>query len=425
MENPDKPENTEPVQKPQGGGNFQQNPLRSRRRRRRRILLLVFLIVVLGVVWWSEQDRIARFLANGRARMSENVEPPPVPVVARTVIEKDVPIYLEGLGTVQAWNTVTIHVRVDGQLDKIAFTEGQDVKAGDMLAKIDPTPFEASLAQAEAKKKQDEAQLANARLNLQRDVQLRTGKVISAQEYDTQKYLVDQLEATVVADEAAIKSARVQLGYTTIVSPIDGRIGIRIVDKGNIVHAGDPNGLIVITQLHPISVIFTLPEQNLPEIQQQMRKGPLTVFAVGRDNALLLDKGQLKVIDNQIDTTTGTIRLKADFPNPDLRLWPGQFVNARLLLTTRKNGVVVPAQVIQRGPEGAYAFVIQPDLTVEVRPVKVAQIQHGEALIDEGLSSGERVVMEGQYRLQEHSRVSLAPSAAKAAGQPSATPPAP
>ena len=228
-----------------------------------------------------------------------------------------------------------------------------------------------------------------------------------------------------VADEAAIKSARVQLGYTTIVSPIDGRVGIRIVDKGNIVHANDPNGWIIITQLHPISVIFTLPEQNLPEIQQQMRKEPLTVFALGRDNAVMLDKGELKVIDNQIDTTTGTIRLKADFPNPDLRLWPGQFVNARLLLTTRKNGVVVPAQVIQRGPEGSYAFVIQPNLTVEVRPLKVAQIQQGEALIDEGLSPGERVVVEGQYRLQEHSRVSLAPSADKAAGQPPATPPTP
>jgi len=425
MGNADNPEGAEPVQKPEGGDNFQQRPIRPTRRRSRHLFLLVFLTLASGFVWWKGHDRIAHFFVAGRDQMKENSEPPPVPVVAGTVIEKDVPIYLEGLGTVQAWNTVTIHVRVDGQLDKVAFTEGQDVKAGDLLAKIDPTPFEASLAQAEAKKKQDEAQLANARVNLKRDVELRAGKVISAQEYDTQKYLVDQLEAAVVADEGAIKSARVQLGYTTIVSPIDGRIGIRIVDKGNIVHAGDPNGLIVITQLHPISVIFTLPEQNLPEIQQQMRKGPLTVFAVGRDNALLLDKGQLKVIDNQIDTTTGTIRLKADFPNPDLQLWPGQFVNARLLLTTRKNGLVVPAQVIQRGPEGSYAFVIQPDLTVEVRPVKMAQIQHGEALVDEGLFPGERVVVEGQYRLQEHSRVILAPSATKAVGQPSATPPPP
>ena len=424
MGDADNPEEAEPVQKPGGGGDLQQNPPRPHRRRKRHLLLVFFLILASVVVWWKGRERIAPFFAAGRDQMKQNGQSPPVPVVAGTVIEKDVPIYLEGLGTVQAWNTVTIHVRVDGQLDQVAFTEGQDVKEGDLLAKIDPTPFEASLAQAEAKKKQDEAQLANARANLKRDVELRAGKVISAQEYDTQKYLVDQLEATVVADEAAIKSARVQLGYTTIVSPIDGRIGIRLVDKGNIVHAGDPNGLIVITQLHPISVVFTLPEQNLPQIQQQMRKGPLTVFAVGRDNAVLLDKGQLKVIDNQIDTSTGTIRLKADFPNPDLRLWPGQFVNARLLLTTRKNGVVVPAQVIQRGPEGSYAFVIRPDLTVEVRPVKVAQMQQGEALVDEGLFPGERVVVEGQYRLQEHSRVSFAPSAA-AAGQPSPTPPLP
>jgi len=419
MENADNPEGAGSVREPGGGGAFRKDHVQTLRRRRRRLLLLIFLILALGAVWWSGPGRITRFLASGKAQMRETGESPPVPVVAGMVTEKDVPIYLEGLGTVQAWNTVTIHVRVDGQLDKVAFTEGQDVKEGDLLAKIDPAPFEASLAQAEAKKKQDEAQLANARVNLQRDVQLRAGKVISQQEYDTQKYLVDQLEATVVADEAAIKSARVQLGYTTIVSPIDGRIGIRIVDKGNIVHASDPNGLIVITQLHPISVIFTLPEQNLPEIQNQMRKGPLTVFAVGRDNAALLDKGKLKVIDNQIDTTTGTIRLKADFPNPDLRLWPGQFVNARLLLTTRKNGVVVPAQVIQRGPEGSYAFVIQRDLTVAVRPVKVAQIQQGEALIDEGLYPGERVVVEGQYRLQEHSRVSLAPSAKAPATPPS------
>ena len=402
-----------------------ENPEGARPRRRRgRRLLWLLLVFVLGALLWREHDRIAWLFGAGRAHMRENAEPPPVPVVAGTVLEKDVPIYLEGLGTVQAWNTVTIRVRVDGQLDKVAFTEGQDVKAGDLLAKIDPLPFEASLAQAEAKKKQDEAQLSNARQNLQRDVQLRAGKVISQQEYDAQKTLVDQLAATVDADEAAIKSARVQLGYTTIVSPIDGRVGIRIVDKGNIVHASDPNGLIVITQLHPISVIFTLPEQNLPEIQVQMRKEPLTVFAVGRDNAVVLDKGQLKVVDNQIDTTTGTIRLKADFPNPELRLWPGQFVNARLLLTTRKKGVVVPAQVIQRGPEGAYAFVIQRDLTVTVRPVKVAQIQQGEALVDEGLSPGERVVVEGQYRLQAHSRVSIAPPA-RGASQPSPTPPAP
>lgn len=397
--------------------------VRPRRSWGRRLFWLLALLLCAAMLW-REQGRIASFFGGARAQMQTNGEPPPVPVVAGVVAAKDVPIYLEGLGTVQAWNTVTIRVRVDGQLERLAFTEGQEVKAGDLLAKIDPAPFEASLAQAEAKKKQDEAQLTNARSNLQRSAQLRAGKVISPQEYETQKTLVDQLAATVDADEAAIKSARVQLGYTAIFSPIDGRVGIRLVDKGNIVHASDPNGLIVITQLHPISVIFTLPEQNLPEIQRQMRKETLTVFALGRDNAVVLDKGQLKVVDNQIDPTTGTIRLKADFPNPELRLWPGQFVNARLLLATRRNGVVVAARAIQRGPEGAYVFVIQRDLTVAVRPVKVAQTQEGEALVEEGLSPGERVVLEGQYRLQAHSRVSVA-APGNAASRPSATPFAP
>ncbi|MEI8234248.1 MAG: efflux RND transporter periplasmic adaptor subunit [Verrucomicrobiota bacterium] len=378
--------------------------------RRGRFLLPIFLILLALCAYWR-RDFLSRWIGPGEARPAAPAESPAVPVVAGTVGEKDVPIYLEGLGTVQALNTVTVHVRVDGQLEKVAFTEGQEVKEGELLAKIDPAPFETQLAQAEAKKQQDEAQWVNAVVNLKRDVQLRTERVISQQEYDTQKALTDQLKATVAADEAAIQSARVQLGYTTIVAPISGRIGIRIVDKGNIVHASDPNGLILITQLHPISVIFTLPEQNLPDIQEAMGKGPVTVYALGRNQRQMLGEGRLKVIDNQIDQTTGTIRMKAEFPNNELRLWPGQFVNARLLLATRKNGVVVPARVIQRGPEGAYVFVILPDLTVEVRPVKVAQMQQGEALVEQGLHRGERVVVEGQYRLQAHSRVSLAASA--------------
>ena len=349
--------------------------------------------------------------------------PPIVPVVAATVVEKDVPIYLDGLGTVQALNTVTIRVRVDGQLTKIAFNEGQEVHEGDFLAQIDPTPFTATLAQAEAKKKQDQAQLANARTDLVRDEDLLKRKVIAQQQYDTQKALVAQYEAAVDADEAAIESAKVQLGYTKIVSPIDGRVGIRLVDKGNIVHAGDPNGLIVITQLHPINIIFTLPEQNLDEIRREMAHGDLTVFALDRENHPTSEEGVLSVIDNQIDTTTGTIRLKATFPNNDLRLWPGQFVNTRLQLTVRKGGIVVPAAVVQRGPEGSYAFVLtgaDDQLTVQVRPVRVAQTQQGESLIDEGLKPGERVVLEGQYRLQANSRVKLVRSAAAAAQEKTA-----
>ena len=334
-----------------------------------------------------------------------------VPVVAGRVEQQDVPIYLDGLGTVQAFNTVTVHVRVDGQLQKVVFVEGQDVRAGDLLAQIDPEPFRAQLEQAVAKKAQDEAQLANARVDLQRDAEQLAAKIVAQQIYDTEKALVRQLEAALQADQAAIDFAQVQLNYATITSPIDGRTGIRIVDQGNIVHANDANGLVVIAQLRPISVSFTLPEQTLPSIQDARRAGEIAVLAVDRDNTTVLAQGQLAVIDNQIDTTTGTIRLKANFPNQDLRLWPGQFVNARLLLTVRKSGLVVPASVVQRGPEGSYAFVIQTNQTVEVRPVKVAQIEAGQALIDQGLRAGESVVVDGQYRLQTGSKVKPAATA--------------
>jgi len=289
---------------------------------------------------------------------------------------------------------------------KVAFAEGQDVKAGDLLAQIDPAPFRAALEQAEAKKAQDAAQVANARIELDRD--LSAASAVARQVIDTQKALVDQLAAQVNADQAAIDSANIQLAYTTITSPLDGRTGLRLVDQGNIVHTTDANGLVVVTQLKPISVIFTLPEQNLPAIQKEHATGDITVLAVDRDNRTVLASGKLAVIDNQIDPTTGTIRLKATFPNEDLRLWPGQFVNARLLLTTRKGGLVVPASVVQRGPNGAYAFVIKTDQTVAVQPIKVAQIENGEALIDEGLQAGQEVVVDGQYRLQPGSKVKLA-----------------
>lgn len=328
-------------------------------------------------------------------------------MVAGNVVRKDVPIYLDGLGTVQAFNTVAVRVRVDGQLVKVAFVEGQDVRAGDLLAQIDPAPCKAALGQAIAKKNQDAAQLANARLDFARDTDMLAKKVIAQQQYDTQKALVDQFDATVKSDQAAIDSAQVQLDYTTIVSPLDGRTGIRLVDQGNIVHATDTNGLVVITQLHPVSMVFTLPEQTLNEIHKQMASGELTVLAVGRDNSTVLAEGKLSVIDNQIDTTTGTIKLKATFSNDDFQLWPGQFVNARLHLATRKDGLVVPASVIQRGPDGSYAFVIKEDQTVEIRPVKVAQSSNNVALIEQGLKEGESVVVDGQYKLQAGSHVKL------------------
>ncbi len=335
----------------------------------------------------------------------------PVPVIPGLVEKRDVAIYLDGLGTVQAFNTVTVRSRVDGQVMRIAFVEGQEVQAGELLAQIDPAPYQAQLDQNVAKKAQDEAQVTIARLTLARDKELLNSKILSQQDYDTQKALVDQLQATVQADQAAIDSAKVQLSYTTITAPLAGRIGIRQVDQGNIVHANDANGLVVITQLHPISVLFTLPEQELRPIQEHLLAGEtLSAFALERDNRTTLGEGKLAVIDNQIDTMTGTIRLKATFPNEDSRLWPGQFVNMRLKLDTRKGGTVVPASVVQRGPEGPFAYVIAAEGTnwvALVRPLKVAQIEQNQALIDEGLAPGERVVVDGQYKLQAGSKVKL------------------
>jgi multidrug efflux system membrane fusion protein len=340
----------------------------------------------------------------------------PVAAIIGTVLQKDVPIYLDGLGTVQAFNTVTVRSRVDGQLKKLSFQEGQDVRAGELLAQIDPDPYRTQVEQLDAKKKQDEAQLAFARVELKRNADLLAQKIVSQEVYDTQKAQVDQLDALVKADQAGIDNASVQLNYTTINAPIGGRTGIRFVDEGNIIHAADSNGIVILTQLRPISVVFTLPEQSLGEIQRQQAQGPMTVVALARDNSTSLDEGQLAVFDNQIDTTTGTIRLKATFPNPSLKLWPGQFVNARLLLAVRTNGIVVPASVVQRGPEGAYAFVVNNDMSVKMAPVKVSQIDQGQALIDSGLNPGERVVVDGQYKLQPGSKVRSAESPGSPSG---------
>jgi membrane fusion protein, multidrug efflux system len=371
------------------------------------VIVLGALVFALVRVFQSRQAGAAKAGANAAGQF-------PVPVVAGTVARKDMPIYLDGLGTIQALNTVTVRARVDGEIKKVAFVEGQDVHTGEMLVQIDDAPFKAQYEQAVAKKAQDEAQLANARLDLVRDEDLLARKVVSQQQYDTQKALVNQLEAAVTSDAAAIQSAKVQLDYTKVVSPLDGRTGLRLIDQGNVVHASDQNGLVVITQLQPISLVFTLPEQELGEIHKQLAaSGDLAVLAVDRDNKTVLDEGKLAVIDNQIDTSTGTIKLKATFPNKDFQLWPGQFVNARLLLTVRNASIVVPASVIQRGPQGSYAFVIKSDETAEIRPVKVAQIEQGEALIDEGLEPGERVVVDGQYKLQAGSKVKVGEAAAK------------
>jgi len=387
---------------------------------RKKIIIGVAALLVLVVAWSLVRAR-ANSAGGAQSAGGRRGSPPQgamtVPVVATEVAKRDVPIFLDGLGTVQAFNTVTVRARVDGELTKVSFTEGQDVKAGDELAIIDPRPYQAALDQAIAKKATDEAQLGNAKVTFARNAELLAKKVLDQQTYDTSKYLVDQFTATVASDAAAIENAQTQLSYTRIVSPIEGRVGIRQVDLGNIIHAADTNGFVVITQLRPISVVFTLPQQNLVEVNTAAAKGPLKVLAVGRDNASQLGEGTLAVVDNQIDPNTGTMKLKATFPNENLSLWPGQFVNTRLLVNTIKDGIIVPAAVVQRGPQGSYAYVIKPDHTVEMRPVTVQQIDSGVALISEGLAAGEQVVVDGQYKLQPGSKVEISGTGDRAPAQ--------
>jgi membrane fusion protein, multidrug efflux system len=349
----------------------------------------------------------------------------PVPVTAGVAEAKDFPIYRMGIGTVQAFNTVTVKVRVDGEVQKIAFREGQDVKQGDLLAVIDPRPFEAQLHQAEADKTRDEALLVNARLDLERFSALATREFATRQSVDTQTALVAQYRAAIQRDLAVIDNARVQLGYTTIAAPLGGRTGLRLLDQGNLVRAGDTTGLVVITQIKPIAVIFSLPQQQLPEIIEARRRGALTVLAYDQDNRVALGEGSLELIDNQVDQATGAARLKAIFANDDERLWPGAFVNAWLRLEQRR-GPVVPASAVQAGPDGSLAFVIRADGTVEARPVRVAATWQGEALIETGLAAGDRVVVDGHYKLRAGARV-IDTSAVKvtppktAAAEPGAT----
>ena len=338
---------------------------------------------------------------------------PAIPVAVATAERRDVPVYLTGLGTVQAFNTVTVKTRVDGELIKVAFTEGQDVKAGDLLAQIDPRPFQAAYDQALAKKVQDEANLANAKLDLQRFSDLATRNFAPIQQVDTQRAMVAQLDAQIQGDQAAIDSAKTQLDYTTITSPITGRTGIRLVDQGNIVHATDATGLVVVTQLQPISIIFTLPESELTAVQSALKAGPVHIFAMSRDDNRQLAEGTLAVLDNEISETTGTMRLKGTFPNQDGTLWPGEFLNIRLLARTEPNVVTVPAEALQRGPDGYYAYVVKPDKKAETRPLKVGRVSNGVAIVDDGLTAGEQVVTAGQYRLQPGVRVEVESPAAK------------
>jgi membrane fusion protein, multidrug efflux system len=333
--------------------------------------------------------------------------PAAVPIIATDAQIERVSDYLAGLGSVQAFNRVTVHVRVDGELQEINFTEGQNVRQGDVLARIDPRLFQATLDQAKAKKAQDQAQLISAQKDLIRAKSLIEKSFQTQQVVDQNQAKADQLIAAVEADQAAIENAATQLSYTTIVAPLSGRLGIRLIDRGNIVHAGDSVGLVVITEVRPIAVMFSLQQDYLQDLTAAMRKGPLKVFAYSRDNVTKLGEGTLLLIDNQIDATTGTLRLKAAFPNEDDALWPGQFVNARLELAVRPKAVAVPAQVVQRGPNALYVYVVKPDQSVERRSIKLGPVRDGRAVIEAGLSAGERVVVDGQFKLRPGAKVAV------------------
>jgi multidrug efflux system membrane fusion protein len=334
---------------------------------------------------------------------------PTVPIVAGTVTQHDVPIYLSGVGTVIAYNTDIVRAQIQGQLISINFTEGQTVHAGDLLAQIDPRPYQALIDQYAGNLERDQAQLKNAQANLARYTTLGGKGWATPQLIETQQAQVGELLAAIKTDNALIEAAKVQLSYTRLTSPIDGVVGIRQIDVGNIISPSNTNGLVVVTQLNPISLIFTLPETSLPQIQQQQQttKMPLKVLAYNQGNTMKLDEGELGLVNNEILQTTGSIQLKANFANKGKKLWPGELVNARLLVDMRHNGLTVPAAVVQQGSKGPYAYVVNPDGTVAIRPIKVAEISDGQALIDSGLKADEQVVVDGQYKLQPGTHVTL------------------
>ena len=324
-----------------------------------------------------------------------------------TASRQDVPIYLTGLGTVQALFTVAIHAQVDGKLQSVFFKEGQRVKKGDVLAKIDPRLYQAALDQAKARKAQDEAALIAAQKDLVRFQTLVVRNVETQQNLDLQQSKVDQTKASIDADAAAIETAQTNLDYTDIVAPSDGRMGVRMIDPGNIVHASDQNAIAILTQTQPTAVMFTLPAQTLDDVRDAMTKGSVEVAAYDRDNVRLLSKGTLATIDNLIDQSTATYRLKAMFANEDEKLWPGEFVNARLLLEIRKDAVVIPATAVQRGPHGLFTWVVKPDNTVEPRPITTVTATDTSTIVTSGVNDGERVVTDGQYKLQTNAPVSI------------------
>jgi len=388
-------------------GEFPKQLLAKARGSTRRTLAIAFILVaILAALYYvfggpgAQQRRAGRFAAEG-----------PVPVLVAAATRADVPIYLDAVGTIKALNTVTVRPQVDGKLLSVNFKEGEDVKKGDVLARIDPAIYQAQLDQAIAKKAQDEAQLANSKIDLERYEKLAATAAINKQQADTQRALVAQNTALVKADQAAIDNARAMLGYTTITAPLDGRTGIRMVDEGNFVRAADViSAIVVITQLRPISVLFNLPQQELPQLNSAAAKGPLNVEAQRSDTDAVIDRGLLRVVDNQVDQTTGTVKLKAEFPNADLQLWPGQFVNIRLLIDTLKQVVVIPTGAVQRGPNGTFVYVVKDDDTVAVRPIVVQKQDETQTVVKSGLESNERVVTTGFVRLTDGSKISIGTS---------------
>ena len=363
---------------------------------------VMLLLIVAAAVWRLGLDTP---MEHAKAQSA----PPEVPITPGVVTAQDVPEFLRGIGTVQPFNTVTVKSRVDGAIVKVAFTEGQEIKQGDLLFQIDPRPYQAALEQAQAVQEKDQAQLGTAKSDLQRYGRLVGSGFQTRQSFDQQQGLVSQLMAAIKGDQAQIDMARLNLSFTEIRSPIDGRLGARLVDIGNLIHANDNTALVTISQIRPIFVSFTLPQNTLDSIRHYQQEALLDVEALSSDDKTKLGEGRLTLIDNAIDQATGTIHLKATFANFDERLWPGEFVNVRLVLRMRHDVATVPAQTVQQGPNGDYVYVIDKDDVVERRPVTVAVVQDGLAVVSNGLAAGERVVVEGQYRLTEGARVKLLP----------------
>jgi multidrug efflux system membrane fusion protein len=372
-----------------------------------RIIALGSVLAAVAIALWLDAGHKSAAAATDKAPKAIAVD-----IVQAT--QADVPIYLQGLGTVQAFYTVTVTARVDGELQKIGFTEGQTVHKGDLLAQIDPRPNQAAFEQAVATKAKDAAQLANAKRDFERYTVLQPQDLASKQTVDTQRAMVDQLTAQLQVDQAQIDNARTQLDYTRITSPIDGRTGLRLVDPGNIVHAADTTGIVVVTQVQPIAVIFTLPEENLGTVGAALAAGPVKVTTVSRDAGTELDEGTLSLIDNQIEQATGSAKFKAIFKNARNTLWPGQYVNAKVLVRTDKRALVIPSAAVQLGAKGPFTYVVKSDSTVEVRPLQLGQDSDGMTIVTGGLEPAERVVTTNQYRLQAGVHVRSAATAANA-----------